>query len=237
MLGHTRDEREGALLRRLKDVGHGGRAGRFGFVTGTEGARRRPMVVVARVASGPDLAREMSALVEAGAEAVEIVARVGMGGIVQAIRAAGVPCGLYFTADSGDAATAIADTEGLDWIHVDSSAPARHLAGKGPTRLVTVTPDLPPGRLGGLADLHADVLVVDGMGRRERFSVDDLMAIGTIEAATKRPALAADGLGLTPEDVAVLHEHGMEGLLLTGGAAAVRAFVAAIDALALGDRR
>ena len=49
MLGHGSEEREGALLRRLKDAGQGSRPGKFGFSTGEAGAKRRDVVVVARV--------------------------------------------------------------------------------------------------------------------------------------------------------------------------------------------
>src|SRR5579862_7025095 len=114
------EERDGALLRRLKDIGHGSHAGRFGFVTGDEGARRRPMVVVARVKSGASLRSEIGALVEAGADAVEIVAgRDGVSGLAGSIQGLGVPCGLFV---GGDSLGAAPDLSGLDWLHVDASA-------------------------------------------------------------------------------------------------------------------
>ena len=75
MLGHGSEEREGALLRRLKEAGQGSRPGKFGFATGEAGAKRRDVVVVARVEHGPSLADDMRAVADAGAEAIEVVIR------------------------------------------------------------------------------------------------------------------------------------------------------------------
>lgn len=223
------EERDGALLRRLKNVGHGSHAGRFGFMTGDEGARRRAMVVVARVKNGASLQAEIGALVEAGADAVEIMTgREGASNLAGSIQGLAVPCGLFVGDDGLGAAP---DLSGLDWIHVDASAPARLLGGKGPTRLVGVSPALPPGRTTGLAGLKAEALVVDGAGHGGSLTLEDLMALGTFEIATKLPLLVGSGLGLTPQDVAVLHDHGVEGVLLNGDAAVVSAFVKAIESL------
>ncbi|HKC74470.1 MAG TPA: hypothetical protein VKF37_09750, partial [Chloroflexota bacterium] len=59
MLGHVAEEREGALLRRLKGVTRGSRPGKFGFVVGEERAKQRAMAIVARVSYGSALVGEV----------------------------------------------------------------------------------------------------------------------------------------------------------------------------------
>lgn len=228
MPGHTDDEREGALLRRFKAAGHGARPAGFGFVTrAEESAKHRPLLVVARVAQGPNLAAEARALAEAGADGIEIVVRGGTDSIKEAIAAVEIPCGAYL-ARGVDAAPAV---EGLDWIHMGLEAPARLLAVEKLTRLVSVPPSLPPGRLGGLGALKAEVIVVDGSADGV-LTIEALLSLRTIEATTKQPLLISSSLGLAPGDVTVLHEHGVEGVLVEGGAAEVRAYVAAMEELA-----
>lgn len=232
MLKYTGDEREGALLRRLKEAGSGARPGGFGFATGEDsGARRRRMVVVARVVHAPRMIDDVQALVRAGAEAIEIAPREpGLyGGIAEAIAAAGVPCGLFIDG-AGDWARLL-EIEGVDWVHLGPDAPARLLAGKGATRLVGLVINTPPGRVPGLAALKAEAVVVDGAGANEALTLDTLLALRTIQGATQRPVLAGAGLGLSPADAQVLHDHGVEGLLLTGGAASLQTFVAAVETL------
>src|SRR2546421_10296873 len=80
MLGHAAEEREGALLRRLKGVTRGTRPGRFGFVVGEERAKQRAMAVVARVSYGPALVGEGRALAKAGGDGIEIAVRDGVEG-------------------------------------------------------------------------------------------------------------------------------------------------------------
>src|SRR5918911_3202020 len=75
MLGHAAEEREGALLRRLKGVTRGSRPGRFGFVVGEERAKQRAMAVVARVSYGSALGGEGRALAEAGVDGIEVAMR------------------------------------------------------------------------------------------------------------------------------------------------------------------
>ena len=231
MLKGTGEEREGALLRRLKEAGHGARPGGFGFATGGEGgAKRRAMVVVARVAYAktPDALKSASS---AGAAAVEIAVERPRDaeGLAAAVAAAGLPCGVYIDGD-GDW-SAITEIEGLDWIHLGPQAPARLLAGKGATRLVSLSTGAPPGRLPGLSALKADAVVVHGSGvGAGAFTLDALLALRTIQGATQRPVLAGDGLGLAPDDVETLHDQGIEGLLIADSAA-LPAFVAAVEKL------
>lgn len=232
MLTYTSEEREGALLRRLKEAGHGAKPGGFGFATGAEGgAKRRAMVIVARLAHASTVSDDAQALVAAGADGVEIALRDAgrSGGITEAVAGVNVPCGIFIEG-AGDW-VGVTEIAGVDWVHVGPGAPARLLAGKGVSRLVTLTPDTPPGRVPGLATLKADIVVVDGAGLDGALTLDTLLALRTIQGATQRPVLAGSGLGLTPDDVAVLHDHGVEGLLVTGGAAALRAFVEAVEKL------
>lgn len=231
MPGHASEERDGALLRRLKEVGSGSRAGRLGFMAGADGSRRRALVLVARLMQSPGLAGEMRALVAAGVDAVEIVPRAGGAELAATIAAAGVPCGLLITPDAARNDAGLLEIDGLDWIHVGLSAPARYLAAEGVTRLIEVAPDMPPGRLSGLAGLKAEAIVVEAPAGGGDFTVDALTAICAIQAATKRPALAIGGSGLAPRDAAVLREHSVEGVLVTGGMEAVRAWSRAIEEL------
>src|SRR5438105_10690989 len=80
MLVHVAEEREGALLRRLKGVTRATRPGRFGFVVGEERAQQRALAVVARVSYGPALVGEVRALAKAGVDAIEIAVRDGEAG-------------------------------------------------------------------------------------------------------------------------------------------------------------
>ena len=251
MLGHAAEEREGALLRRLKGVTRGSRPGRFGFVVGEERAKQRAMAVVARVSHGPALAGEVRALAEAGADAIEIAVRDGGVGsgrspamgtdpgasrnavastMREAIAAMTIPCGVFIAAGT-DNWSAVLDVEGLDWVHVPPEAPARLLAAKEITRLVSLVPDMPPGRLAGLPGLKADVLVVDDPTQHGPFTAETLLVLCAIEAATQKPVLVGNSLGLEPDDVKVLHDHGVDGVLVTGGVDVVRAFMEAADKL------
>jgi len=239
----TGDEREGALLRLLRDrPARGGRAGGFGFTTGAETAeKKRAMGVVARVAAGPDVVEAMREVASTSPDGIEFALEPGTdpAEVTKAIAAAGIPCGVYVEG-AGDAVL-VDQIEGLDWVHLAAAAPASLLAGAkdGPTRLVEVSPDAPVGRLPGLAGLKADVVVVDrpagasaGAGAgASGLSLDTLLALLTIGGAAKGPTLVGEGLGLTPADAQVLHDHGVEGVLLAGGPAAARAFIAAIDGL------
>ena len=227
---HTGEEREGALLRRLKAVGQGGRMRHMGFATGEDGARKRPMVIVARVEHGVRLADDLQNLAEAGADAIEILVRPGadIADVAEDMADVQVPCGIFL---AGPANWTVASGERIDWIHLGPTAPASLLAGKGTTRLISVTTDEPPGRLAGLAALKAESVVVEDSTDSTEFSVETLMALCTIQAATKKPLLAASSLKLTPDDVEVLRDHGIEGLLVSGGTAAVRKFVKAVEAL------
>lgn len=228
MPAQTNDEREGALLKRFKTAGQGGRPASFGFMTKAEAeqaARARAMVVVARVAQGPNLAAEARALVEAGADGIEIVVRASASGLKDAISALEAPCGVYL---AGGAEAP--DMEGLDWIHVGLEAPARLLAVEKVTRIVGVPLALPPGRLGGLGALKAEILVVEDSANGV-LTVETLLTLRAIEASTKQPLLVATSLGLVPDDMQVLHDHGVDGVLVTGGVEDVRAYIAAIDAI------
>ncbi len=227
MLGHTDDEREGALLRRLKEAGRAGSSGRMGFATGGGDAKHRPVIVVARTVDGTGLRGRIAALAEAGADAVEIEVH-GRAGDLD-IGDAGVPCGLYVSdRTTGDV---LASMDGFDWLHLNPTAPARLLAGRTVTRLVSISPDLPTGRLPGLLGLQADIVVIEGAAPTAALTVETLLAIGTIQGATKRPSIVGANLGITPDDVAVLHEHGADGLVVAGEADTVRAFVRAVEAL------
>src|SRR2546421_2409904 len=68
MLGHVAEEREGALLRRLKGVTRGSRPGRFGFVVGEERAKQRAMAVVGRGRYGSAVGGGGRAPAEAGGD-------------------------------------------------------------------------------------------------------------------------------------------------------------------------
>ena len=241
MLGHAAEEREGALLRRLKGVTRGSRPGRFGFVVGEERAKQRAMAVVARVSHGPELASEVRALAEAGVDAIEIAVRspatrTGSGALRdavvstmrEAIAAVTIPCGVFIAAGTDDW-SAVLDVAGLDWVHVPPEAPARLLAAKEITRLVSLMPDMPPGRLAGLPGLKADVFVVDDPAQGGLFTAETLLVLCAVEAATQKPVLVGSGLGLEPDDVKVLHDHGVDGVLVTGGVDVVRAFMEAAD--------
>ena len=243
MLGHAAEEREGALLRRLKGVTRGSRPGRFGFVVGEERAKQRAMAVVARVSYGTGLVGEVQALAEAGVDGIEIAVRspamrTGSGALRdavastmrEAIAAVTIPCGVFMAAGTDDW-SAVLDVEGLDWVHVPPEAPARLLSGKEITRLVSLTPGMPPGRLAGLPGLKADVFVVDDPAQHGPFSADTLLVLCAIEAATQKPVLAGSGLGLGPDDVKVLHDHGVNGVLVTAGVDVVRAFIKAAEGL------
>ncbi len=236
------EEREGALLRRLKEAGRTERPGNLGFATGLEtGPKKRAMVVVAQVADGPDLATRARELIEAGVEGIEIVVggRTDTGALTEAVRAMGTPCGLLLTGASKGDLSALAAIEGLDWLHLGADAPAALLAGPGPTRLVGISPDSPSGRLPGVNGLKADVVVAEGAGSGRNgsssgnspFTIDTLLAVRTIQGATRGPILVGDGLGLSPDDITVLHDHGVEGVLVADGPDAVHAFITAVDKL------
>ena len=244
MLGHAAEEREGALLRRLKGVTRGSRPGRFGFVVGEERAKQRAMAVVARVSYGSALVGEVRALAEAGVDGIEIAVRDGEAGSVRSpargpdpgmLRDAvastvTIPCGVFIAAGRNNWSTVL-DVDGLDWVHVPPEAPARLLSAKAITRLVSLVPDMPPGRLAGLPGLKADVFMVDDPAQGGPFSADTLLVLCAIEAATQKPVLVGSGLGLGPDDVKVLHDHGVDGVLVTGGVDVARAFMEAAEAL------
>ncbi len=233
------EEREGALLRRLKEAGRAERPGNLGFATGLEtGPKKRAMVVVAQVADGPDLADKARAAIEAGVEGIEIVVggQTDTGALAEAVRAMGMPCGLLLTGASKGDLSALALIEGLDWLHLGADAPASLLAGSGPTRLVGISPDSPSGRLPGVNGLKADVVVAEGAGVGSgssggAFTMDTLLAVRTIQGATRGPLVVGNGLGLTPDDIAVLHDHGVEGILVADDPDAARAFIVAVEKL------
>jgi hypothetical protein len=243
MLGHAAEEREGALLRRLKGVTRGSRPGRFGFVVGEERAKQRAIAIVARVSYGSALIGEVRALAEAGVDGIEIAVRspatrTGSGALRdavastmrEAIATMTIPCGVFIAAGTDDW-SAVLDVEGLDWVHVPLEAPARLLAAKEITRLISLVPDMPPGRLAGLPGLKADVLVVDDPAQHGPFTAETLLVLCAVEAATQKPVLVGSSLGLEPDDVKVLRDHGVDGVLVTGGVDVVRAFMEAADKL------
>jgi thiazole synthase ThiGH ThiG subunit len=90
---------------------------------------------------------------------------------------------------------------------------------------------MPPGRLAGLPGLKADVFVVDDPAQGGPLTADTLLVLCAIEAATQKPVLVGSGLGLGPGDVKVLHDHGVDGVLVTGGVDVARAFMEAAEAL------
>jgi len=227
------EEREGALLRRLKEAGRTERPGNLGFATGLEtGPKKRAMVVVARVADGPDLADKARELIETGVEGIEIVVgdRTDTGALAEAVRAMGMPCGLLLTGASKGDLSALTLIEGLDWLHLGADAPASLLTGSGPTRLIGISPDSPSRRLPGVNGLKADIVVAEGAGSGP-FTIDTLLAVRTIQGATRGPLVVGNGLGLTPDAIAVLHDHGVEGLLVADDPDAARAFIAAVEKL------
>src|SRR5205814_8442316 len=97
------------------------------------------------------------------------------GTLREAMAAVNVPCGIFIAGGKEDW-SAVLDVEGLDWVHVPPEAPARLLAGKEVTRLISLTPAMPPGRLAGLPGLKADVLVVDDPAQGGPFTADTLLA-------------------------------------------------------------
>jgi hypothetical protein len=229
MLSHDSEDRDGALMRRLKDLPSGGsnRTGRFGFATGGPETRKRPMLVLARVKSTSTLKADLTALVEAGVDAVEIETAGQLSNLSATLGEIKVPCGLRL--DSATKGTVT--TAGLDWVTVGLDAPARYLGLPDITRVIEVSPDLPPGRIGGLGALKAEVIAVAAPQVVTTLSVDTLVVMGAIQAATRRPVLADASLGLTPDDIAVLHAQGIEGVIVAGGGEQVRAYVSAIEAL------
>lgn len=238
MLRGTHEEREGALLRRIKGAGQSGKSGSFGFVTGAEsGAKRRAMTVVARIEHAQRVADDIRRFIAAGVDGVEIAARTpdDIRTLAEALAGSDIPYGVYIAGGDGVDPVTLARNDGLDWLHVGAEAPARLISDKGPggkkTRLVEASPDMPPGRLAGLAGLQADVVVVDRPAATGPFTVDTLLALRTIESTTRAPILAGTSLGILPDDVAVLQDSGVDGVLVTGGPSAVEAFVAAIEEL------
>lgn len=229
MLKHDDNDRDGALMRRLKDLpgGSGSRTGRFGFATGGPETRKRPMLVLARIASSSTLKADLAALIEAGVDAVEIEASGQMSSLSTALADVKVPCGLRL----GPGATGTVATAGLDWITVGLGTAARYLGLPDVTRVVEVPPDLPPGRIGGLGALKAEIIAVAAPRTAESLSVDTLLVVDAIEAATRRPVLVDASLGLAPEDVKILHEQGLDGVIVGGTAEQVRAYVSAVEAL------
>src|SRR5205823_6086466 len=163
---------------------------------------QRAMAVVARVSYGAALVGEVRALAEAGVDAIEIAVRDGEAGskrssaMREAIAAVTIPCGVFIAAagTSTNDWSAVLDVAGLDWVHVPPEAPARLLAAKEITRLVSLTPAMPPGRLAGLPGLKADVFVVDNPTPGGPFTADTLLALCAAEAATQKPVLAGSGL-------------------------------------------
>jgi len=234
------DEREGALLRRLKESGQPRKSSLIGFSTGLDGgAKKRAMVVVARVVYGPTLKGDVEAVFTAGADAVEIVIGADstpdltiLGG---ALSNREKPCGIYFAGSTAVDLDALAGAGPVDWLHVALGAPARLLHGKGPTRLVSISPDLAPNRLPGLPSLKTDVVVIEGGAQSSipSLTLDAFLALRTIQSAAKGPVLVGPGLGLVPDDAALLLDHGVEGILVDAGAdaAPLGAWIAAIDAL------
>lgn len=241
MLRGTGEEREGALLKRIKGAGQASKAGGFGFVTGAEGGtKRRAMAVVARIDGAERVGDDVQRLVAARVDGIEVAARTqeDIRALAEALAGADIPYGVYIATSDGLDVAALTGVAGLDWVHVTAEAPARLLAGagkeaddKGRTRLVGVSPDMPPGRLAGVAGLKADIVAVDRPAATGPFTVDALLALRTIQGATRGPVLAGTTLGLLPDDVQVLHDNEIAGVLVTGGPAAVEAFIEAIEKL------
>jgi len=236
MLKGTHEEREGALLKRIKSAGQTSKAGGFGFVTGADGgAKRRAMTVVARLDDTERVSDDIRRLVAAKVDGIEIAARgpQDVRALAEALTGADIPYGVYIAASAD--ASALAAIEGLDWVHVTADAPARLLAdeekGHGPTRLVDVSPDMPLGRLAGVAGLKADLVVVDRVAARGPFNVDMLLALRTIQGVTRGLVLAGTNLGLLPDDIQVLHDNDIAGVLVSGGPTTVEAFIEAIERL------
>ncbi len=245
MLRGTGEEREGALLRRIKGAGQASKTGGFGFVTGAEsGAKRRAMTIVARIDGVERVGDDVRRLIAAGVDGIEVAARTpeDIRALAEALADADIPYGVYVAVSEGshlEDVASLTGVAGLDWIHVTTEAPARLLAdktgkdadGKGKTRLVGVSPDMPPGRLAGVAGLKADLVVVDRPAATGPFTVDTLLALRTIQGATRGPVLAGTSLGILPDDIQVLHDNDVAGVLVTGGPAAAEAFIEAIEKL------
>jgi len=239
MLRGTGEEREGALLKRIKGAGQTSKTGGFGFVTGAEsGAKRRAMTVVARIDDARRVGDDVRRLVAAKVDGIELAARDprDIQALAEALAGADIPYGVYIAVSEGIDTAALTAVDGLDWVHLTAEAPARLLSGKEAdglhvTRLVGVSPDMPPGRLAGVAGLKADVVVVDRPAATGPFTVDALLALRTIQGAARGPVLASTTLGLLPDDIAVLHDNDIAGVLVTGGPAAVEAFIEAIEKL------
>jgi len=238
MLKGTHEEREGALLRRIKSAGQTSKAGGFGFVTGADGgAKRRAMTVVARLDDAERVSDDIRRLIAAKVDGVEVAAHTpeDVRALAEALSGADIPYGVYIAASDGVDAAALAAIAGLDWVHITADAPARLLVdvekGKGPTRLVGVSPDMPPGRLAGIAGLKADLIVVDRTAASGPFNIDLLLALRAIQGVTRGPLLAGTSLGLLPDDIQVLHDNDIAGVLVTGGPATVEAFIEAIERL------
>ncbi len=236
----SEDEREGALLRRLKESGQPRKTTSIGFSTGLDGGtKKRAVVVVARVGYGPTLATDVEAAFTAGAEAVEIVIGTGstpnLAVLGDALSKGERPLGVYFTGFTDVDLDALTGAGPVDWLHVALDAPARLLYGKGPTRMVSISPDLAPNRLPGLPSLKTDVVVIEGGAQSSisSLTLDAFLALRTIQGAAKGPVLIGPGLGLVPADAALLLDHGVEGVLIDAGAdtASLSAWIAAIDAL------
>jgi len=238
MLKGTHEEREGALLKRIKNAGQTSKMGGFGFVTGADGGtKHRAMTVVARLDDAERVSDDIRRLVAARVDGIEIAARgpQDVRTLAEALAGADIPYGVYIAASDGVDLAALGAIAGLDWVHVTTDAPARLLAdaekGQGPTRLVSVSPDLPPGRLAGVAGLKTDLVVVDRAAARGPFTIDSLLALRTIQGAARGSVLAGTGLGLLPDDIQVLHDNDIAGVLVSGGPATVEAFIEAIERL------
>ncbi len=115
-------------------------------------------------------------------------------------------------------------------------APARLLAdktgkdadGKSKTRPVGVSPDMPPGWLAGVAGLKADLVMVDRPAATGPFTVDTLLALRTLQGTTCGPVLAGTSLSILPDNIQVLHDNDVAGVLVTGGPAVELGFLGTI---------
>lgn len=234
------DEREGALLRRLKEAGQPRKTTSIGFSTGMgAGNKKRAIVVVARVAYSPTLGAAVEAALTGGADAVEIALGPDSAADPTVLGAAltgrDKPCGVYFAGGVNADLDALIDAGPIDWLHLALDAPAHLLHGKGPTRAVSISLDLAPNRLPGLPNLKTDLVVIEGGAgdASPSLTLDAFLALRTIQSAAKGPVLVGPGLGLLPGDAALLLDHNVEGVLVDVDvdAASLGAWITAIEAL------
>lgn len=162
------------------------------------------------------------------------------------------PCGLAFEPSAEVTTEVLAETYPLGFDFVSCYAHQLPVAALGTApwgRIATVDHSYSPELLRSLSDLPVDAVELATAAEKrygQPLSLRDLMGYHRLVQAVRKPVLLLAQLALRPEDIASLHELGIEGLVLTptlaGGtaeslAALTAAFRRAIDTLPRGRGR